>query len=48
MKVKAYLVDEGVDSARLEAAGLGETDPASPNDTNVGRAANRRVELRIE
>jgi outer membrane protein OmpA-like peptidoglycan-associated protein len=48
MKVKAYLIDEGVDSARLEAAGLGETDPASPNDTNAGRAANRRVELRVE
>jgi hypothetical protein len=47
-KVKTYLVDQGIDEARLEAAGLGETDPASSNDTAAGRAANRRVELRVE
>ncbi len=46
--VKAYLVDAGVDAQRLEAAGLGETSPASPNDSDTGRAANRRVELRVD
>ena len=48
MQVKSYLVDEGVSPDRLEAAGLGETHPASSNDTDEGRAANRRVELRID
>lgn len=34
-----------VDAARLTAAGLGSTKPASSNDTPEGRQANRRVEL---
>ena len=44
--VKTFLVEEGIEEKRLEAAGLGEGDPASSNDNAEGRALNRRVELR--
>jgi OmpA-OmpF porin, OOP family len=41
-----YLVQrESIAPGRLEAAGLGQTQPAADNDTPEGRQANRRVEL---
>ncbi|MEW5721660.1 MAG: OmpA family protein [Thermodesulfobacteriota bacterium] len=43
--VKAYLVGGGVDEARLKTVGYGESKPVSDNDTELGRAQNRRVEL---
>jgi outer membrane protein OmpA-like peptidoglycan-associated protein len=43
--VKAYLVTAGIDVARLKAAGFGATKPVAPNETESGRAQNRRVEL---
>lgn len=44
--VKAALVaDFGVDGARITTKGLGDTKPAAPNTTAVGRAQNRRVEI---
>lgn len=44
--VKAWLVAKhGVDPARLETAGLGDTRPVAENTTEAGRAQNRRVEL---
>lgn len=43
--VKAYLEAAGVEGARLEATGLGDTKPAVPNETPEGRQQNRRVEL---
>jgi outer membrane protein OmpA-like peptidoglycan-associated protein len=43
--VKAYLVAAGTDAARLTPAGFGATRPVASNDTQLGRAANRRVEL---
>jgi outer membrane protein OmpA-like peptidoglycan-associated protein len=43
--VKAYLQAAGIDAARLQAAGLGATKPVASNDTALGRAQNRRVEL---
>ncbi len=43
--VKAYLVSKGIDAARIETAGLGDTRPAAPNATPEGRQQNRRVEL---
>ena len=43
--VKAYLQAAGVDAARLKTAGFGATKPIAPNDNELGRAQNRRVEL---
>jgi len=41
------LVSRGVQPVRLAAYGVGETQPVASNETPEGRAANRRVELRI-
>ena len=43
--IKAALVERGVDAQRLAAAGAGEERPVAANDTEEGRALNRRVEL---
>jgi outer membrane protein OmpA-like peptidoglycan-associated protein len=45
--VKAYLIKRGVDPARLESLGYGESRPIAPNTSDVGREANRRVEFVI-
>ena len=45
--VRSYLAARGVNQARMVAYGQGETQPVATNDTPEGRAANRRVELRI-
>ncbi len=43
--VKAYLVKEGIDPARLETKGYGESVPVASNDTAEGRQNNRRVQF---
>jgi outer membrane protein OmpA-like peptidoglycan-associated protein len=43
--VKAYLVSRGVPASRLTTRGYGKSDPVATNETAVGRAQNRRVEL---
>jgi len=45
--VRNYLVDRGVSPERLAATGFGESQPIAPNDTEEGRANNRRVEFNI-
>lgn len=40
--------DLGVDPARVQATGYGEEQPIATNSTAEGRAANRRVEARIQ
>ena len=40
-----YLVAQGIDAARLQSIGVGEADPIADNDSEEGRAQNRRVEL---
>jgi len=45
--VRDYLIQYGVDPDRLVATGYGESQPIADNETVSGRAANRRVELRI-
>src|SRR5438046_2546825 len=42
-----YLQSLGVPAARLHAVGKGESEPIQPNDTDAGRAQNRRVEIAI-
>jgi OOP family OmpA-OmpF porin len=41
----ALVVDHGVSDRRLRARGAGESEPVAPNDSEAGRALNRRVEL---
>lgn len=44
--VKTALVSEfGLDAARITTKGFGDTKPAAPNATAIGRAQNRRVEI---
>lgn len=45
--VMAYLVEHGVEAARLSAQGHGVESPIAENSTPEGREANRRVELNI-
>ncbi len=42
-----YLRSRNVASSRLSAKGMGESDPIASNDTDDGRAQNRRVEFVI-
>ena len=45
--VREFLIRYGVDPDRLTYKGYGETMPMADNDTEDGRALNRRVELRL-
>ncbi|MBK0383759.1 OmpA family protein [Pedobacter sp. SD-b] len=45
--VKNYAMSQGVDANRLKTEGKGETEPIASNDTDAGRAQNRRVEIVI-
>lgn len=45
--VKTALIGRGVNAGRLDTAGFGEEQPVASNDTAIGRAANRRVSLRL-
>jgi OOP family OmpA-OmpF porin len=44
--VRSYLIKQAVSPGRLEAKGYGESNPVASNDTEDGRAQNRRVELK--
>ena len=45
--VADYLAGRGVQTARIGTRGFGKTQPVASNDTDAGRAANRRVEVKI-
>ena len=45
--VADYLSMQGVNKVRMATLGYGETQPIADNGTESGRAANRRVEIRI-
>lgn len=42
-----YLVANGVDEARLDAEGFGAARPVADNETEEGRALNRRIEFTV-
>ncbi|WP_300570794.1 OmpA family protein [Flavobacterium sp.] len=44
--VRAYLISKGIAESRLTGLGLGESKPIATNKTSLGRAKNRRVELK--
>ena len=45
--VAGYLMGQGVQRERFEIVGMGERYPVAGNDTDSGRALNRRVEIRL-
>ena len=45
--VKAYLIDKGINPARLTAKGFGPDKPIASNKTKKGRELNRRVEINL-
>jgi len=42
-----YLVRAGISADRLSYKGYGESQPIAPNDTEEGRALNRRTEFKV-
>jgi outer membrane protein OmpA-like peptidoglycan-associated protein/tetratricopeptide (TPR) repeat protein len=45
--VVKYLISKGIDPQRLSHKGFGSTQPIADNGTEVGRAQNRRTELKV-
>lgn len=52
-EAKAYFLEKGITTERINTAGFGETNPIAPNensdgsDNEAGRAKNRRVEFKL-
>lgn len=46
--VVAYLTNAGILSGRLAAIGLGSSHPIASNDTEEGKALNRRIEFSVK
>jgi OOP family OmpA-OmpF porin len=45
--VKDYLVQQGLDTSRIETAGAGPDSPIADNKTAAGRQKNRRIEFEL-
>ncbi|MFT5823612.1 MAG: outer membrane protein OmpA-like peptidoglycan-associated protein [Crocinitomix sp.] len=45
--VKKYLISKGIKADRMVAKGYGEANPIAENDSENGRALNRRTEIQI-
>ena len=47
VSVMRALIDRGIAPERLKAEGRGETQPVASNETEEGRAENRRIEIEV-
>jgi len=47
MGVSRELRGRGIQAQRIQVEGMGETQPAADNESDLGRQANRRVEVAI-
>lgn len=47
LSVRNYLVSQGISGDRVDFEGYGFDRPIAPNETEEGRAANRRVEIEV-
>jgi len=45
--VMDYLIEKGIAANRIQTTGKGDTDPVASNQTEEGRAQNRRTEILI-
>lgn len=45
VSVARFMIDHGMPADRLSAAGYADTQPVDTNDTDAGRANNRRIEI---
>ncbi len=45
--VVTYLINQGIAASRLQAKGYGSSAPIATNDTEEGRAQNRRTEIKV-
>ena len=45
VEVVTFLQENGVEPKKIAAAGYGEYDPVASNDTEEGKALNRRIEI---
>jgi outer membrane protein OmpA-like peptidoglycan-associated protein len=45
--IKSYLETKGISATRLTSKGYGSIKPNASNDTEEGRALNRRIEIKI-
>ena len=48
LEVVGVLIECGMQPETLSAAGYGEFDPLSPNDTAENKAHNRRIEITLQ
>ncbi len=46
--VSNYIISQGINKKRIEVVSFGEANPIASNETEAGRAANRRVEIKIK
>jgi outer membrane protein OmpA-like peptidoglycan-associated protein len=46
--VAQWLIEQGIDSARISAVGHGAESPVAPNDTAENKALNRRVVVALQ
>ncbi|MDT4885035.1 Outer membrane protein A [compost metagenome] len=46
--VADFLASQGVPADKLTSQGLGESQPVADNDSDEGRAQNRRVEIQVD
>ena len=47
-ELKKYLINQGIDSSRVETAGYGESRPVSPMNAKEDKEANRRIEVTLK
>ncbi|UJR81782.1 OmpA/MotB family protein [Sandaracinus amylolyticus] len=47
VSVARYLIEQGISGERISAAGYADTQPVDSNDTDAGRAHNRRIEIQL-
>ncbi|MGH8462808.1 MAG: OmpA family protein, partial [Pseudomonas sp.] len=45
--VAEYLISQGLAPSKVTSQGRGEREPVADNDTEAGRAQNRRVDLHL-